>query len=191
MLGFSFIQYFNTWLHFLQFCFDFLQELDGVFCWVSSQRVMWSSPSKSPILLNLSGYRCLRSMALWIGWVAGVVAVWTMQRIVTSPSCLLLGSPSIAGPSDFVTKKSELCHSVSLCLQERVTTPSCFIVVPLYACSMVCIFFVVPSAEYPLGSSFSGNIWRNIRSRRMFPCAPVSTFTLRDAGHLYWMSRLV
>ncbi len=112
-----------------------------------------------------------------------------MQCIVTSRSCLLLGSPRIAGPSDSVTKKSELGHSVSLCLQERVTTPSCFIVVPLHACSMVCLFFVVPSAGYALGASFSGNIRRNIRSGRMFPCAPVSTFTLRDAGRLYWMSR--
>ena len=47
--------------------------------WASSWRVMWSSPSKSPIPLNLSGYRCLRSIALWIGWAAGDVAIWTMQ----------------------------------------------------------------------------------------------------------------
>ena len=38
----------------------------------------------------------------------------------------------------------------------RVMTPSCFIVVPLYACSMVCLFFVVPSAGYLLWSSFWG-----------------------------------
>ena len=136
----------------------------GYFCggctigWASSWRVMWSSPSKSPIPLNLSGYRRLRSMALWTGWAAGDVAVWTMQCIVISRSCLLLGSPRITGPSDSVTKKSELCHSVSICLQERVMTPSCFIVVLLYACGMVCLFFVVPPAGYPLGASFLGNI---------------------------------
>ena len=41
----------------------------------------------------------------------------------------------------------------------RVTTPSCFIVVPLYACSMVCLFFVVPSAGYLLWSSFGGEFF--------------------------------
>ena len=96
-------------------------------------------------------------MALWIGWAAGDVAVWTMQCIVTSRSCLLLGSPRIAGPSDSVTKKSELCHSVSLSLQERVTTPSCFIVVPLYACSMVCQSFLRSSLCWiSVGGQFFG-----------------------------------